>query len=140
MAFTVGEGNIDIWSMNADGTGALRLTTDPAVDLSPDWQPVPQCTVNGTSQSDPDIRGTDGNDVICARLGDDVVKAGHGHDLVLGGKGADTLEGQLGNDVVFGDAGNDTLRGGPDYDYLDGGSGIDMCVRGSQGAFTRLCE
>jgi Tol biopolymer transport system component len=140
VAFTVGEGDVDIWSMNADGTGALQLTTDASVDLSPDWQPLPQCTVTGTPQSDPDIPGTDGNDVICGLSGDDVVKAGAGHDLVLGGKGLDTLEGQLGNDVVFGDAGNDTLHGGPDYDYLDGGSGIDACVRGAQGAFTRLCE
>jgi Tol biopolymer transport system component len=140
VSFVVGEGNIDIWTMNADGSSPLRLTTDPAADLSPDWQPLPICTIRGTAQSDPEIRGTEGNDVICALAGDDVVKAGLGHDLVFGAKGADVLEGQSGSDVLHGDAGADTLRGGPDYDYLDGGSGIDACVRGAQGAFTRLCE
>lgn len=140
VSFAVGEGNIDIWTMNADGSNPLRLTSDAAADLSPDWQPLPACTVRGTGQSDPEIRGTEGNDVICAFAGDDVVKAGLGHDLVLGGKGADILEGQFGIDVLHGDSGNDTLRGGPDYDYLDGGSGVDACIRGAQGAFTRLCE
>jgi Tol biopolymer transport system component len=140
VAFTPGEGNIDIWAMNADGSAPLRLTTDAAIDLSPDWQPLPVCTISGTGQSDPEILGTEGNDVICARAGDDVVRSGLGHDLVIGGKGADTLEGQFGSDVLHGDAGNDNLHGGPDYDYLDGGSGTDTCTRGAQGAFTRLCE
>jgi TolB protein len=140
VSFAVGEGNIDIWTMNADGSSPLRLTTDAGADFSPDWQPLPTCTIQGTAQSDPEIRGTEGNDVICALAGDDVVKAGAGQDLVFGGKGADTLEGQSGSDVLHGDAGNDSLLGGPDYDYLDGGSGIDTCVRGAQGAFTRLCE
>jgi Tol biopolymer transport system component len=140
VSFTVGESNIDIWSMNADGSNQLRLTTDASVDLSPDWQPLPTCTIDGTGQSDPDIRGTEGNDVICARGGDDLVQAGGGNDLVIGGQGADTLEGEFGSDVLHGDAGNDVLNGGPDYDYLDGGSGLDTCIRGAQGAFTRLCE
>jgi Tol biopolymer transport system component len=41
VSFVVGEGNVDIWSMNADGSSQVRLTTDAAVDLSPDWQPLP---------------------------------------------------------------------------------------------------
>ncbi len=41
VSFAVGEGNVDIWSMNADGSSPVRLTTDAAVDLSPDWQPLP---------------------------------------------------------------------------------------------------
>ena len=32
-------GNTDIWTVNADGTGAIRLTTDPAVDTQPSWSP-----------------------------------------------------------------------------------------------------
>jgi Tol biopolymer transport system component len=139
-SFTVGEGNVDIWAMNADGTSQARLTTDPSVDLSPDWQPLPACTIVGTDQSDPDLRGTDANDVICADAGDDVVLAGLGHDLVLGGKGADIIDGEFGNDVLIGDAGDDTLDGGPDFDYLDGGTGIDACDGGPQGGLTRRCE
>jgi Tol biopolymer transport system component len=140
VSFQVDEGNIDIWSIHTDGTFLTRLTQDPAPDLSPDWQPLPICTIEGTGASDPDLRGTDANDVICAHGGDDVVSAGLGHDLVFGGRGNDTLEGQLGNDVLHGDQGDDLLNGGPDYDLLDGGSGIDTCVRGAQGAFTRACE
>lgn len=41
VSFVVGEGNVDIWSMTADGSSPVRLTTDAAVDLSPDWQPLP---------------------------------------------------------------------------------------------------
>jgi TolB protein len=40
IAFTASEGgNSDIWVMNADGTGARRLTRDGAIDLSPSWSP-----------------------------------------------------------------------------------------------------
>ena len=40
IAFAATEGgNSDVWVMEADGTGARRLTTDPALDLSPSWSP-----------------------------------------------------------------------------------------------------
>ncbi len=40
IAFTASEGgNSDVWVMNADGTGARKLTTGPALDLSPAWSP-----------------------------------------------------------------------------------------------------
>ncbi len=40
IAFTATEGgNSDVWVMAADGTGARRLTHDPALDLSPTWSP-----------------------------------------------------------------------------------------------------
>lgn len=40
IAFTVAEGgNSDVWVMNADGSGARRLTGHPALDLSPSWSP-----------------------------------------------------------------------------------------------------
>ena len=32
-------GNLDIYVMNADGSGLTRLTTDPAEDASPSWSP-----------------------------------------------------------------------------------------------------
>ena len=41
VSFVVGEGSVDIWSMNADGLSPVRLTTDAGVDLSPDWQSLP---------------------------------------------------------------------------------------------------
>ncbi len=40
IAYTVTEGaNTDVWVMNADGTGARRVTKDPAIDVSPTWSP-----------------------------------------------------------------------------------------------------
>jgi len=40
IAFTASEGgNSDVWVMNADGSGARRLTSHAALDLSPAWSP-----------------------------------------------------------------------------------------------------
>jgi len=40
IAFTASDGgNSDVWVMNADGTGARRLTKDGSLDLSPSWSP-----------------------------------------------------------------------------------------------------
>jgi TolB protein len=40
IAFTATEGgNSDVWVMAADGSGARRLTKEPALDLSPSWSP-----------------------------------------------------------------------------------------------------
>ena len=139
VSFELGQGNLDIWTVNADGTAPVRLTQEAGPDLSPDWQPLPVCTISGTDQAD-DLTGTDGNDVICALDGNDHVSALAGDDLVLGGKGDDALEGQDGADMLIGDRGNDTLGGGSGYDVLDGGAGTDTCSRGGDGAFLRLCE
>jgi Tol biopolymer transport system component len=138
-AFEVGQSNIDIWVVNADGSNPVRLTQQVGPDLSPDWQPIPVCTINGTAQAD-ELTGTDGNDVICALDGNDHVTALAGDDLVLGGKGDDVLEGQDGADLLFGGPGDDTLRGDAGYDLLDGGAGTDTCIRGADGAMLRLCE
>ncbi len=35
------DGNDEIYVMNADGTGQTNLTSNAAVDYSPDWQPLP---------------------------------------------------------------------------------------------------
>jgi Tol biopolymer transport system component len=139
VAFRVGEGNIDVWAMDADGSDQTRLTTHAAPDLAPSWQPVPACTITGTEGAD-DLLGTDGDDVICALGGRDLVRAGLGNDLVLGGGGIDELEGQGGNDLLYGEGASDRLGGGPGFDGLDGGPGTDLCIRGPDGAFTRQCE
>ena len=36
---TPGTTNTDIWSINVDGTGETRLTTDGTTDFGPDWSP-----------------------------------------------------------------------------------------------------
>ncbi|HEU4464457.1 MAG TPA: carboxypeptidase regulatory-like domain-containing protein [Gemmatimonadota bacterium] len=139
VSFEVGVGNIDIWVMNTDGSAPIRLTDAAGPDLSPDWQPLPVCTITGTSAADV-LLGTDGNDVICPLEGSDQVDAGAGADLVIGGKGNDVVQGQAGEDVLIGGGGGDTLGGGADYDFLDGGVGTDTCLPGGQGAARRACE
>jgi Tol biopolymer transport system component len=41
VSFAAGQGNLDIWVMNADGTAPMRLTQEAGPDLSPHWQPIP---------------------------------------------------------------------------------------------------
>jgi Tol biopolymer transport system component len=40
IAFVRRAGSSDVWVMNANGTGATRLTKSYASDLAPDWQPL----------------------------------------------------------------------------------------------------
>ena len=35
------DGNREIYVMNADGSGLIRLTNEPAVDRDPVWSPLP---------------------------------------------------------------------------------------------------
>jgi Ca2+-binding RTX toxin-like protein len=139
VAFDVGAPNIDIWTMAADGSDRLRVTTHDADDLSPDWQPLPTCTITGTRDPD-ELQGTEGDDVICSGGGADLVSAGGGEDLVYGGRDDDDLAGQDGADTLYGEHGNDLLAGGAAFDVLDGGVGTDTCSAGGQGAWLRLCE
>ncbi len=111
VSFEVGQGNVDVWVMNADGSAQTRLTQEAGLDTSPDWQPLPTCTITGTDGVD-DLLGTEGNDVICALAGHDEVSAGGGHDLVNGDRGNDVVEGQDGEDLLLGEGGDDTLGGG----------------------------
>jgi Tol biopolymer transport system component len=140
VAFPAGGGNIDIWTMNADGTGQTRLTSGPEPHLAPSWQPLPACTITGTDHAE-DLVGTVGDDVICGMGGADTIHAGLGNDVVFGGAGNDVLlEGQEGNDLIYGEQGNDVLDGGPGFDVLDGGPKTDACLAGLDGAITRECE
>jgi Tol biopolymer transport system component len=139
VSFEVGQGNIDIWTMNADGSSQARLTNELGPDLSPDWQPVPVCTITGSPGADP-LVGTAGNDVICALDGNDQVDAGAGSDLVFGDRGRDVIAGQDGDDALLGGGGVDQLFGDAGYDFLDGGFGTDTCLIGADGAARRNCE
>ncbi len=85
------------------------------------------------------IRGTSGNDYICAGpgnnrisalAGDDIVIAGGGDDRVAGGKGDDTLLGGSGKDRLRGGAGDDVLQGGDGDDLLKGQPGSDQLSGG----------
>ncbi len=99
--------------------------------------------VEGTTDSDLDLVGSDGsdtisgfggNDSITGFNGDDIINAGVGFDTVNGGAnndhisgldGYDMLNGDAGNDTLLGNNGRDTLNGGDDDDSLNGGLGAD---------------
>ena len=117
--------------------GRLRLTglLDRLVVLgaqvapAPQTPPRPACTI-ARGSGDDIIRGTPGNDVICAGGGDDTVYGRGGNDVVYGGGGDDVLRGGNGNDRLEGEAGDDVLRGGKGADRLTGGPGLDQLYGG----------
>src|ERR671935_778845 len=39
IAFSMGNSNRDVYAVNADGSGLVRLTDDPAADFDPSWSP-----------------------------------------------------------------------------------------------------
>jgi Ca2+-binding RTX toxin-like protein len=83
------------------------------------------CTIEGTAGRDR-LRGTRGNDVICAYGGGDRIDGRGGHDLVYAGPGSDRVTGGGGLDVVYGNAGRDRLNARDGRrDRLDGGAGRD---------------
>lgn len=123
--------------------------------------------IRGTNRADV-LRGTPGDDVICAFDGNDRVYGGggtdilvgadgwdrmwseDGNDLMRGGSGTDTLDAGLGDDLLFGDAARDIMmgRGGTDFletkdgssgDAGNGGAGTDTCST-DQGDKTVSCE
>ena len=103
----------DIYVMPSNGGDPTPVDTTLRKDEKPDWQPIPQCTITGTTgddRDDPDtpedetLKGTEGDDVICALGGDDTIVGQGGNDIILG---------QGGDDRITGGLGNDTLNGGP---------------------------
>jgi hypothetical protein len=93
---------------------------------------APPCTITRGSGNDV-IRGTRGDNVICAGAGNDVVYGGGGNDIIRAGSGNDVVYGRGGNDTIRGGSGNDVLRGGEGNDRLAGGPGRDT-LYGNGGA------
>lgn len=81
--------------------------------------------IRGTLEDDPDLNGTEGNDLIFGFAGDDTIDALGGDDTVRAGAGNDTVNGGDGRDFIFGFDGDDTLNGGDGADRIQGGDGID---------------
>jgi Ca2+-binding RTX toxin-like protein len=134
---------VDIAVVNRDGTGRRVLASGD----TPDWQPLPACTVTGTDGPD-ELHGTPSADVLCGGGGDDRLVDGAGDDILLGQDGSDTLasdatgsgvqadlqtgliSGQgadfaLGVENVAGTDNADSLRGNETANQLIGGPGDD---------------
>jgi pimeloyl-ACP methyl ester carboxylesterase len=84
----------------------------------------PPCTRRGTGGADV-LRGTPGDDVICAGGGNDIVHGLGGDDVLIGGDGNDVLRGDDGDDELDGGRGGDQLVGGEGNDSLTGRAGGD---------------
>lgn len=75
------------------------------------------CTITGSQRSDR-LRGTRGDDVICAGEGNDRVEARGGDDAVFGDEGDDRIGGDSGDDTLYGGEGSDRLHGGSGWDVI----------------------
>ena len=72
-----------------------------------------------------ELHGGAGNDVIVGGRGDDRIFGGDGRDLLHGLHGDDHLDGGADSDFLFGGLGDDELEGGLGNDFLFGGPGLD---------------
>ena len=107
-----------------DGAGNQGTASDSFV--------VDSDIVNGTSGDDLIRVGyvdTDGD--VVGDSGTNVIEAGDGNDKVFVGAAADTIRGQDGNDNLRADDGDDLLIGGAGNDWLDGGAGADTMIGGT---------
>jgi Tol biopolymer transport system component len=113
-------GTLDVFLMNADGSGERLILGGAAWDVPGDWKaaaPANGCTILGTPGKDK-LVGTPKKDVVCGLAGDDVLKGWKGNDVLRGGPG---------NDTLVGGTGNDRLEGGSGLDSANGGPGRDVC-------------
>ena len=107
----------------AEETGQTNPPADESVDVSP-------VTVQAGDSSDPQISGTDGNDILYGSDTADWIEGGAGDDIMHGENGADTLSGGEGNDTITGGNGDDILTGGAGDDALQGSDGDDLASGG----------
>jgi Ca2+-binding RTX toxin-like protein len=92
-----------------------------------------QPEIVGTDEDDV-IRGTPERDVIWGGLGDDIIFSSLGNDLICGGPGTDQMHGGRGNDEVDGGAGDeDQVNGNLGDDKILGGAGARDEVAGDLG-------
>jgi hypothetical protein len=76
--------------------------------------------------TDAEIYGGAGNDLINGGSGDDRIFGEGGRDILFGHFGDDRLDGGAGDDFLFGGHGYDVLLGGLGDDWLFGGPGVDF--------------
>ncbi len=116
------------------------VTVSPPTDTTPycDGMTLAQLMASGKYNiinkmfsAEPDIKGTNGADLIIAGGNGPTVEGRGGDDCIIGGAGDDTLLGMAGNDAIFGNGGDDTIRGGDDKDAIFGGAGDDTLHGGS---------
>ena len=133
----------DIWRMNADGSGVLKLTDtyerEDGYAWSPDGtkiaftreQKIWTMNPDGSAQTNtntPAPTGTVDWQPLCTIEGtsaNDTLTGTSAKDVICGMGGSDQIKGLAGDDVLLGGDGNDTLSGGTGNDRLFGGLGTD---------------
>jgi hypothetical protein len=107
-------------------SGLVDSTTVRPIPLS-HFRLLRSCTIVSERRSAV-LRGTPGDDVVCAAGGADRVLAGPGNDVIYGGGGDDMVSAGAGEDSVVGAAGRDRISGGRGRDRLLGGGGRDTLL------------
>lgn len=142
---------VDIWLMNADGSGKMNLVGDEGTNevrpaFSPDGQEIVfqsdrdsnwpelytmssldgsamrRLTANSTWDIDADWQPIP----ECTISGTGTITGTPGDDVICGSPGADTINGGGGGDIILAGGGGDALVGGPGNDQLNGGPGVDL--------------
>jgi hypothetical protein len=142
---------VDIWLMNADGSGKRNLvgdngTKDTAPAFSPDGQEIVfesdrdsnwpelyamssldgsalrRLTANSTWDNDAEWQPIPG----CTISGTGTITGTPGDDVICGSAGVDAINGGGGGDIILAGGGADALVGGPGNDQLNGGPGADV--------------
>ena len=125
----------DIFVVNADGVGAVALTSSTLQETSPAWAP------DGTSIAFQSWNGSSPYVNKVNPFTNVVTPVGYGAEpswgaaqglcqglqaTITGTAGGDTLRGSTGDDVIQGGAGDDLIFGGGGHDIICGGAGEDM--------------
>ena len=87
--------------------------------------------IDASAETDSNIYGIGGNDIIKCGNGNCKVVGGNGNDFILGGNAAHTsLYGGSGNNIIIGASGPGVLVGGTGNNQLYSGAGGDYMVGG----------
>ena len=146
-------GNLDVWSMNADGSVQMRLTNSPALDALPVFSPDGRSIAFVSDRKAKDERqvflmtASGGlQRALYPRAGPWDMSPDWGPSLgrpgctitgtidanvVIGTPGRDVICGLGGNDTIVGFGGNDRLLGEAGNDIIDGGAGADTIDGGA---------
>ena len=150
-------GNLDVYTMKADGSDVRQLTTSPALDAIPEWSPdgkwiafvsgrtghraafVIDANGRNVRQLSPSIdidAGPAWQPIATRPLASTTsgskctIWGTEEDDLLVGTTRRDVLCGLGGNDRILGGDGGDVIVGGPGNDSLVGGPGADAIFAG----------
>ena len=118
--FSDAANRIELFRIEAKGTGELTLTEQDINAL-----------VSNTSYVSPlNLTGTNKADILEGNSEGDYLNGKGGQDTLYGYAGADTIIGGGGNDQLYGGSEDDTIKGSNGADHLYGGTGKDMLIGG----------